>query len=185
MHRFTAPILAAALALGVYSPAFAQSPYSAYTDRPVKALSAGQIEGLREGHGMGFALAAELNGYPGPLHALEVADAMHLSGEQRRKTQALYEAMLERSKALGRRIVELEEELDARFAERTITEDSLRDLTARIAEATGELRFNHLRYHLEMTALLRPHQIELYKQARGYGAGETGGEHDHGHHGHH
>ena len=184
MKRCTATILAASLALAVQSAAFAQSPYTGYTDRPIKALSAQQIEGLREGRGMGFALAAELNGYPGPLHALEVAEAMHLSEEQRQKTQALYEAMLERSQSLGRRIVELETELDAQFANRTITEDGLRDLTAQIAEATGELRFNHLRYHLEMTALLRPHQIELYNQARGYATG--GGAHGgHGHHGHH
>jgi hypothetical protein len=184
MNRFMSTMLALSLSLGAHSVAFGQSPYSGRTDRPVKALSAEQIEGLRAGRGMGFALAAELNGYPGPLHALEVADAMHLSAEQREKTQALYDQMLERSKALGERIVELEIELDTQFANRAITEDSLRQLTARIAEATGELRFTHLRYHLEMTALLRPHQIELYNQARGYGAG--GGAHGgHGHHGHH
>ena len=184
MNRFVSMILVLFLMFGVHSVVHGQSSYAGHTDRAIKALSAEQIEGLRAGSGMGFALAAELNGYPGPLHSLEVADAMHLSAEQRQKTQALYEEMLERSRALGERIVELEAELDAQFANRTITEDGLRRLTARIAEATGELRFNHLRYHLEMTALLRPHQVELYNRARGYGEG--GGAHGgHGHHGHH
>jgi hypothetical protein len=181
MNRFTPTMLALSLALGAHSVAFGQRPYSGHTDRSIKALSTEQIEGLRAGRGMGFALAAELNGYPGPLHALEVAEAMHLSAGQREKTQVLYEEMLERSRPLGERIVALEAELDAQFANRTVTEDSLRELTAQIAELTGELRFTHLRYHLEMTALLRPHQIELYNQARGYGTADGA----HGHHGHH
>ena len=32
---------------------------------------------------MGLALAAELNGYPGPSHVLELADKLELSAEQR------------------------------------------------------------------------------------------------------
>jgi hypothetical protein len=34
--------------------------------RPIKALSDQQVSDLRAGRGMGLALAAELNGYPGP-----------------------------------------------------------------------------------------------------------------------
>ena len=38
---------------------------------------------------MSLALAAELNGYPGPLHVLELADRLGLSAEQRGKVQQL------------------------------------------------------------------------------------------------
>ena len=51
--------------------AFAQSPYAGMQTRAIKALSDQQIADLRAGRGMGMALPAELNGYPGPAHVLE------------------------------------------------------------------------------------------------------------------
>ena len=36
------------------------------TARPIKALSAQNIDDLRNGRGMGQSMPAELNGYPGP-----------------------------------------------------------------------------------------------------------------------
>ena len=42
---------------------------------------------------MGLALAAELNGYPGPAHVLELADKLELSAEQRATINALFEFM--------------------------------------------------------------------------------------------
>jgi len=47
-------------------------PYSVMQTRDVKALSEEQIADLKAGRGMGLALAAELNGYPGPKHLLEL-----------------------------------------------------------------------------------------------------------------
>ena len=44
--------------------------------RSIKALSDQQIADLGAGRGMGLALAAELNGYPGPSHVLELADKL-------------------------------------------------------------------------------------------------------------
>ena len=49
------------------------APYAGMTTRQVKALSEQQVADLRAGRGMGLALAAELNGYPGPMHVLELA----------------------------------------------------------------------------------------------------------------
>src|SRR5262249_12751906 len=68
------------------------SPYAGMEHRALKALSEQQIVDLKAGRGMGLALAAELNGYPGPAHVLELADALHLSDDQRTKTKALFEA---------------------------------------------------------------------------------------------
>src|SRR5581483_11779332 len=45
-----------------------QAPYAGLQHRAVKALSDQQLADLRAGRGMGLALAAELNGYPGPIH---------------------------------------------------------------------------------------------------------------------
>ncbi len=47
-------------------------PYAEMKDRAIKALSEQQIADLKGGKGMGLALPAELNGYPGPMHVLRI-----------------------------------------------------------------------------------------------------------------
>lgn len=171
--------------LGVAVPSQA-NPYTAFQDREIKALSAEEQEGLLQGRGMGLALPAELHGYPGPMHVLEVADALDLSAEQREETERLYREMLEQAQTLGARIVELERELDAAFASGEITSEQIESLTVEIGEQRGRLRHVHLAYHLDMDALLTPEQKARYEAARGYHGdheGHTGGHHrGHRHH---
>ncbi|MDP8920483.1 MAG: hypothetical protein M3O00_16685 [Pseudomonadota bacterium] len=50
------------------------SPYAGMEARQIKALSDQQIADLRAGRGMGLVLSGELNGYPGPIHVLELGD---------------------------------------------------------------------------------------------------------------
>src|SRR6185295_19764383 len=73
--------------------AMAQSPYAGMQTRPVKALSEQQVADLRAGRGMGLAMPAELNSYPGPMHVLEHATALGLTAEQRERTAALVATM--------------------------------------------------------------------------------------------
>ena len=78
MKRLAA-LTALAFALATHiSSAEAQQPYAGFNMRPIKALSDQQIADLRAGRGMGLALAAELNGYPGPSHVLELAKSLAL-----------------------------------------------------------------------------------------------------------
>ena len=142
-------------------------PYQGMEKRRVKALSDQQIADLLAGHGMGLALAAELNGYPGPSHVLELADALQLSDTQRDRTKALFEAMKAETIPLGRLIVAEETALDRSFAERRVTPKTLNAATARIATAQGKLRAAHLRYHLAMAKLLSPAQSVRYSELRG------------------
>ena len=51
----------------------ADMPYAGQEARSIKALSDDDIAALRKGEGMGMAKAAELNGYPGPVHVLSLA----------------------------------------------------------------------------------------------------------------
>ena len=73
--------------------ALAQSPYAGMQGRSIKALSVQQIDDLKAGRGMGLALAAELNGYPGPMHVLELSDRLALSAAQKQRIQTLFETM--------------------------------------------------------------------------------------------
>src|SRR5258707_464441 len=96
----------------------AQTPYAGTQTRPIKALSEQQVADLGAGRGMGLALAAELNGYPGPSHVLELADKLELSADQRASIQHLFDSMKEEAVPLGSKLIAQEADLDRQFARR-------------------------------------------------------------------
>jgi len=151
------------------STVFAQSPYSGMQTRSIKALSEQQVADLTAGRGMGLALAAELNGYPGPSHVLELADELDLSAEQRARVQKLFDSMKQEALPLGSKLIEEETELDRQFSNHTVTPASLKSATAAIAATQGELRETHLKYHLITVTLLTDSQRQQYSKMRGYG----------------
>lgn len=144
------------------------SPYVGSEKRSLKALTDQQIADLRAGRGMGLALAAELNGYPGPLHVLELADRLELSAEQRGKIQGLYSLMQAEAVLVGAQLLEHETALDRLFKDRAITPEALSRTTGLIGETQGMLRSVHLKYHLTTAAALTPEQIRRYAELRGY-----------------
>ena len=73
--------------------------------REVKALSDQQISDLRAGRGMGLALAAELNGYPGRCTPSNLAEQLQLSAAQRQQLQAQYEAMKAEAISVGEKLI--------------------------------------------------------------------------------
>jgi hypothetical protein len=150
-----------------------QQPYAGLEQRPLKALSQQEIEDLRAGRGMGFALPAELNGYPGPVHVLEHDGALKLTDEQRARTRALIEAMKAETIPLGERLIDQESALDRAFATRTISPQLLNELTGAIGATRATLRAAHLRYHLAQIELLSPDQVRRYTELRGYTGGAT------------
>jgi hypothetical protein len=147
----------------------AQTPYAGMQTRPIKALSEQQLADLGAGRGMGLALAAELNGYPGPSHVLELADRLELSADQRASIQRLFDSMKAEALPLGSKLIEQEADLDKQFASRTVTPESLKASTAAVAVTQGELRETHLKYHLSTAAILGPGQMQRYAELRGYG----------------
>jgi hypothetical protein len=169
--------LVAALLVLTSTASYGQSSYSGMQTRPIKALSDQQVADLKAARGMGLALAAELNGYPGPAHVLELSDKLGLTVEQLARVQQLFESMKQEALPLGTRLIEQEAELDQQFAGRTVTPETLKAATASIAITQGQLRESHLKYHLATAALLTHVQIQQYRELRGYGSGETGQEH--------
>jgi Spy/CpxP family protein refolding chaperone len=173
--------ISAALLLASAAAANAQTPYAGMQTRPIKALSEQQMADLSAGRGMGLALAAELNGYPGPVHVLELADKLNLSADQRASIQRLFDAMKAEAVPLGSKLIEQEADLDKQFAGRTVTPDSLRASTAAVAATQGALRETHLKYHLSTVAVLSPDQMQRYAELRGYGGEAQPMEHRHHH----
>jgi hypothetical protein len=171
--------LAIAATLAVLTSAQAQhapaSPYSGWEHRAVKALSDQQIADLRAGRGMGLALSAELNGYPGPVHVLELGDQLRLTSEQRTRVQELHAAMQAEAIPLGERLIAQEADLERQFATKSVTPVSLQAATAEIGATQGALRLAHLRYHISTLDVLTPGQVRRYGELRGYQASEAHG----------
>ncbi len=159
-----------ALSLGT-SSAQSPQPYAGLQARSIKALSEQQIADLKAGRGMGLALAAELNGYPGPMHVLEHSNALGLSEAQRAKMQELFAAMKAEAVPIGETLITQETQLDRQFAEKTITAASLAASLQEIGSTQAGLRAAHLKYHLFTVDVLTPAQVRLYAELRGYAGG--------------
>lgn len=154
----------------VSSPSPAISPYAGQEAREIKSLSAAQTQDLLAGKGMELAKAAELNGYPGPMHTLELAQPLELSDQQKQDTEALLVRHKAEARALGENLVQAERELDAAFAARRIDTVTLASQTQRIGQLQAALRASHLRTHLQQTEFLTSEQVSRYAQLRGYTA---------------
>jgi hypothetical protein len=143
-------------------------PYAGLEQRPIKALAPERVADLLAGRGAGYALAAELNSYPGPRHVLELRAELALTPEQQRVAEEASAGMEAEAKALGAQLVDLETELDRQFRARTVTSAELARLTTAIAAVEGQLRQVHLGAHLTTTAVLTPEQVARYDRLRGY-----------------
>ena len=145
-----------------------KSAYIGQERREIKSLSKSDIEELENGSGWGLAKAAELNGVPGPAHLLEMKTEIGLSQDQIGRIEILYQEMKRQAISLGSELIEYERELNTHFANRTITEELLRQLLEEIAQVQKQLRYAHLSTHLKTTDILTVEQIDLYNKLRGY-----------------
>jgi hypothetical protein len=162
--------LAGAFAIGLAAAAWAQDhhkPHAGMDTRAVKGLSAEQQADLRAGKGMSLALVAELNGYPGPKHVLDLAGELGLSTEQRQRTEALHAAVKAESVKLGDAVIGHEAAIDRLFAGRAATLETLTPALAAWGQSHGELRLTHLKYHLAMMEVLTAEQVTRYNKLRG------------------
>lgn len=157
------------------------SAYAGQQHRDIKALSDKEVADLLAGAGMGYAKAAELNRHPGPMHALEHADALELSAAQREALSDLMKRHKAEARELGAKVVALERELDQLFAARSADERSVDRVLGELAAAQARLRGSHLKTHLETTRLLAPAQIDRYVRARGYAGTHSGEARRHSH----
>jgi Spy/CpxP family protein refolding chaperone len=166
---FAGALLSASFAFApALTHAQSPSPYAGEERRAIKALSLSEIRQLEAGAGMGFAKAAELNSYPGPMHVLELASALRLSAEQEKAVKDLMDSHKAEVRLLGREVVRLERELDSLFATRAATKPAVEAKAQEIALAAAKVRASHLTTHIATAALLTPAQVERYDELRGY-----------------
>ncbi len=175
-------LLSILLSMSAQVIAIEQMPYAGQQNRTIKALSTSEIEGLKNGKGMGLAKAAELNHYPGPRHVLDEANKLSLSNSQLSKTNNLFDEMKKEAMMVGEKIIFAERELDALFARKKISKIKLKEKLLEIGKYRTQLRFVHLKTHLEQKKILSSRQIKHYDMLRGYN-GDAAKHHNHnGHH---
>jgi hypothetical protein len=118
-----------------------------------------------EGRGFGMAFAADQNGYPGPMHVLELKDPLKLTTEQEATARQLH-AAVRAQLSKSARLLEAEQRLESLFAERAATEQTVRALVAEIERARTEVRLVHLLTHLKTRDLLSEEQRRTYHEIR-------------------
>jgi Spy/CpxP family protein refolding chaperone len=157
----------------------AAPPYAGQQTRAVASLSDEDVQGFLDGRGMGLAKSAELNGHPGPMHVLELAQELRLTAEQRERVKAAFDRMKAKARQLGEAYVRAERAVDQAF--KSGTADAA-EVAARVAEANrllGEVRLAHLAAHIEITPLLTTEQRARYAELRGYGTHAGHEKHKH------
>lgn len=171
MRRFALAVGSVA-AIAFAGPAHAaeqsRSLYAGQQGQGIKTLSDEDIAALRNGDGMGLAKTAELNSYPGPRHALDLARDLKLSETQIREVSAIHERMRAAARPLGAALIEREGALDQLFAKSEVTPDRVAAETSAIGDLQARLRGAHLLAHLETRAILSPEQVAQYNKLRGY-----------------
>ncbi len=160
------------------SNAFASdSPYQGEQFRAIKALSEGEVIGLKNGQGMGFAKVAELNHYPGPKHVLDLAAELGLTDEQFSETSVIFNRMRAEAIRLGKELVDAETALDKMFENSSVTSEALDNRLTAIGNTRAQLRGVHLKAHLLQRTVLTQHQRHRYDSLRGYSSGNKNHSH--------
>lgn len=146
-----------------------RSPYAEMAIDEATSLPSEEVARLGAGEGMGMALPAEINGYPGPAHTLEMADRLELGPGQRSSLEDVRRRMTEAAVAKGAEILAAEAELTELFKSERAGRTELETLSLVVGRLRAELRAIHLAAHVETRALLSEEQILLYRKHRGYG----------------
>ena len=145
-------------------------PYKGFEARDIASLSKDDIRQLQAGSGWGLALPAELNGYPGPAHVLELADELGLSDNQKQRMEATFEVMRENAISKGELLIAAERKLDHGFKSGSLDATSLEQLIDAAEAARADLRYVHLSRHLVTLEVLDAEQVRKYSELRGYAA---------------
>lgn len=144
-----------------HGPAGGEEPH-----HRIQAYQAEADRVITEGLGFGMAFAADRNGYPGPVHVLELRDRLDLTPEQEAKVVALRDAMFAVSHPAAARLLQAEARLERLFAEARADDTAVRATLAEVERARMEARAVHLLTHLQTRAVLTEAQRRTYHELR-------------------
>ena len=134
----------------------------------IRIYSAEEVRQITGGMGAGLAKTAELNGVPGPRHALDLAVELRLSTQQRTRLQAIYDDMHRKAVTAGQRYIRAQEALEKDFRAGRMTANALPKRVAEVNTLRGELETVHLAAHLATARVLSADQVAQYNRLRGH-----------------
>lgn len=121
---------------------------------------------VADGRGFGLAFAADQNGYPGPLHVLELKSQVQLTPEQEARMRALFESMLTQARARAAGLAAAEARLRRLFADGVADEAAVRAAVIATETARAEVRTVHLLAHVQARGILTETQRRTYQELR-------------------
>ncbi|MBI4535922.1 MAG: Spy/CpxP family protein refolding chaperone [Ignavibacteriae bacterium] len=123
-------------------------------------------QSLETAQGSGMAMYAEVNGYPGPKHVLDLQEKLNLTDEQLKDIESIHDEMREQAVAKGQTIIKVEQSLNDLFATGKASEERVKSLSTTIGRLRGELRAIHLVAHMQAREILSKEQIAAYNRLR-------------------
>jgi Spy/CpxP family protein refolding chaperone len=127
---------------------------------------------LADGRGAGLAFAADQNGYPGPLHVLELSRELGITAEQQARMRGLFETMRHDARERAERLAAAEARLARLFAAGAADERAVRAAVEDAEAARRDVRLVHLLAHLQTHDTLTEAQRQKYHELR-WGPGAT------------
>jgi Spy/CpxP family protein refolding chaperone len=121
---------------------------------------------VADGRGFGLAFPADQNGYPGPLHVLELKDRLGLTPAQEARVRALFETMLTEARSRAARLAAAEDRLRRVFADGAAEPAVVRAAVADAETARAEVRLVHLLTHVQTRDALTEAQRRAYHRLR-------------------
>ena len=129
------------------------------------AMLEAEREAIEKGEGFGMAMPADMHGYPGPKHVLDMKKELKLTAAQEASMQKLMATMKAKALAKGKDVLLAEQRLEDYFALGK-SEDELREETFRVASLRAELRWVHLAAHVAGKRILTAQQLATYQKLR-------------------
>jgi Spy/CpxP family protein refolding chaperone len=123
-------------------------------------------EVLADGRGAGLAFAADQNGYPGPLHVLELTRELQITAEQEARMRGLFETMRREARVRAGHLAAAEAGLARLFADRAADERAVRTAVQDAEAARRDVRLVHLLAHLQTHDVLTEAQRQKYHELR-------------------
>ena len=103
----------------------------------------------------GYGKAAELNGFPGPRHVLDLKKELALTSKQVSEIEEIYRKMNLLAVKVGAELVAKEAFMDREFKEKRVNSKSLKKMIQSSAVKYSELRYIQLVAHLETAKILK------------------------------
>lgn len=166
IHRHTRWAWARALSMAIWCAGMA--PAHAQARPPVAAtiVSHDDVQAYLTAKGMGMARAAEIDGVPGPFHALAMAHELGLTPDQLARTQQVFDRMEARSSTIGRQIIEQERLLDQQLSDPRVSAVQREAALQRVGQLHRALRQVHQEAHAAQRSILSAQQITQYRELR-------------------